>query len=268
MKLITSIEILNEITSNYFLKKTITNNYLLPAAYLQLIDDKKIFFIVGNTNCLLFVEKNGFYRLFYYINNLSEILEVISNKPIVMEILFRGESHKQQGIFNYWEKCGFKKHLTRDNLVASFKQMTLPKEQLSGLKWKYANTELETIFTQKLLENSLDEYTGDRLSSEEVKSYVKNNNIICAYWENELAGALQFEIKNNIVWLGHIAVSPKFRGKGIAKELVKVYIEVNKTTPSTRYQLWVINDNLSAVRLYNRFGFIYGNKSSASMLKL
>lgn len=268
MKLITSIDILNEITSNYFLKKTITNNYLLPAAYIQLIDEKRLFFIEGDTNCLLLVQKNGFYRLFYYINNLSEILDVISNKPIVMEILYRGESHKQQDVFTFWERCGFKMHLTRDNMVASFKQMTLPKEPLSDLKCKYANTELETIFTKKLLENSLDEYTGDRLSSEEVKSYVKNNNIICAYWENELAGALQFEIKNNVVWLGHIAVSPKFRGKGIAKELVKVYIEVNKTAPSTRYQLWVINDNLSAVSLYNRFGFIYGNKSSASMLKL
>ncbi len=89
-----------------------------------------------------------------------------------------------------------------------------------------------------------------------------------AYDEERLCGALQFEIKNNVVWIGHIAVSAGFRGKGIANELVKSYITINANQPNTRYQLWVMQDNPGAIGLYKKFGFIFANKTAASMLKL
>jgi GNAT superfamily N-acetyltransferase len=268
MNLITDLETLEVLWQKHFVKNTITNNYLLPNAYKELITTKKLSFIQGRNNIYLLVEKNGFYRLFYFINNFNEILNLDADKPVVMEILYRGESRKPNDIFNFWKKSGFKQHLTRDNLVASYKQLSVPDEKFAGIKWKFVSTEPEIAFTKELLDNSLDKYTGDELSLEEVSGFADKKNIICVYWENKLAGALQFEIKNNVIWLGHIAVSHEFRGKGIAKELVKVFIDINKVTTSTRYQLWVIQDNLSAVRLYNKFGFIYGNKSSASMLKM
>jgi ribosomal protein S18 acetylase RimI-like enzyme len=123
------------------------------------------------------------------------------------------------------------------------------------------------LFAEKLLRNSLDMYTGDLLSMDEIKHYVSNRNVLIALYNNETAGVLQFEVKNKIVWLGHIAIDEKFRGKGIANELVKKYIQDNQIVFNTKYQLWVIQDNEAAVKLYRKFGFVYGNKSSTSLLK-
>ena len=195
------------------------------------------------------------------------MISLDTEKPITMEILYRGEAQKPNEIIAYWEGNGFKQHLIRDNMMASYEQLLLSTENTSNVEIRFAETEDELNFTKDLIEKTLDKYTGDILSYEEVRTFVENKNIICAYLKGKLSGILQFEIKNNVVWLGHITVASDFRGKGIAGELVKAYIIKNAKQPNTRYQLWVIQDNVSAKSLYHKFGFIYGSKSTISMLK-
>jgi ribosomal protein S18 acetylase RimI-like enzyme len=267
MNPVKDIKSLNEIIQNYFLKKTVTNNYLLPEAYAQYITEKKLYFITSVSNAFFLLEKQGFYQLYFYINNENEILLVDAGKPVVMEILYRGEAKRPNDIMVYWEKCGFRQHLTRDNMAATFNQLTIPSDSAQGVELKYAESREEILFVKELLENALDKYTGDILSYDEVYEYVQKKNVICALWNGEPVGALQFELKNNVFWLGHVAVADEFRGKGVAKELVKAYIADNAKDSGTKYQLWVIQNNMGAVNLYRKFGFMYGNKSSASMLK-
>ena len=267
MNLIEDIESLNEIIDNYFVKNTITNNYMLSSAYSQYIADKNLFCVTTVSNVCILIKKADFYQLYYYINNQNELLAFDIDQPITMEILYRGETQRPDEILSYWEKCGFKQHLTRDNMMASYKQITFSSKDASDIEIKYAETEAEVIFTKELIENTLDKYTGDILTYDEVHDFVANKNVICAYWKGKLCGILQFEIKNKVVWLGHVAVASGYRGKGIAKELVKAYIVNNAMQSNTRYQLWVIQDNIGATTLYHKFGFIYGNKSSVSMLK-
>jgi ribosomal protein S18 acetylase RimI-like enzyme len=267
MNLIPDIESLNKLIQHYFVKNTITNNYVMPDAYNQYIADSKLFYVSTDANLALLVAKNDFFQLYYYINNQDELLQLDIGHAVTMEILYRGESQYPLQIMSYWGKCGFKKHLTRDNMVASFQQLSVPTDITSEIGIRFAASESEIEFAKQLIESTLDKYTGDMLTHEEVRSFVENKNVICASLEGELCGILQFEIKNNVVWLGHISVAEGYRGKGVANELVKSYIVSNATQPNTRYQLWVIQDNIGAVKLYHKFGFIYGNKSSASMLK-
>jgi len=267
MNLIKDIESLDHLMQKYFVKNTITNNYVLIAAYHHLIEDQKLYFTTSPSNLCILVKKADFYRLYYYINNQDELIDFENDSSVVMEILYRGETHKPTEIISYWEKCGFKPHLTRDNLIASYSQLIIPIDKPAYLEIKHAETEAEINFTKELIESTLDKYTGDILTYEEVSTFVKNRNVLCAYWAGKLSGILQFEIKNNMVWLGHIAVDSEFRGKGIAKELVKAYIQTNVSQPGTKYQLWVIQNNIGATALYYKFGFVYNNKSSASMIK-
>jgi len=152
-------------------------------------------------------------------------------------------------------------------MTASYGQLNIPGENKSDILIKYADTDYEICFSKKLIESTFDKYTGDILTLEEVLFYAREKNIICAYLGKDLAGILRFEIKNNLVWLQHIAVATQFRGNGIANALVKRYILDNRKHPETRYQLWVLTDNSKARTLYSKFGFIYGSKSSTSMLK-
>jgi ribosomal protein S18 acetylase RimI-like enzyme len=267
MNLINNLEILNNLIQKYFIKGTVTNNYVLSGDYLHYIAARELFYISSSSNLCLLVKKNDFYKLYYYINDHDEGMYINAGLPVTMEILYRGLEEKPVEIMKYWEKYGFKEHLSRDCMVVTYKQTALLLPNFSGAELKYAESEAEIIFTKDLIENSLDKFTGDILSYDEVKSFVKKKNVICAYLEGKFCGILQFEIKNNVVWLGHIAIANEFRGKGIANELVKAYIVDNAVQPNTRYQLWVIQDNLAAKTLYLKFGFFYGNKSTVSMLK-
>jgi len=267
MQSIVNIKTLDGLIRQYYKKNTTTNNYLLLDAYAAYVNEEKLFFTKTDSNLYLLVDKTGFYRLYYYINSYHEPFNINIEKPVVMEIIYRGKDNRPDRIISFWEKYGFKQHLTRDNMMAFYQQIIMQTTKTSGLRIKYAETEAEIAFTKDLIEQTLDKYTGDILTFDEIRNFAKKKNIICAYLQDKLCGILQFEIKNKVVWLGHIAVMSEYRGLGIAKALVKEYIGINAESPNTRYQLWVIQDNNGAVSLYEKFGFLYGHKTSASMLK-
>lgn len=267
MKYIEHLDELNELIRSYFIRGTNTNCYFMAETFNKQIKDHKLSFLLSGDNLILLLDKTDFYQLYFYLNDLSTSLNLSINKPVVMEILYRDEKFKPLDIINYWYGQNFKQHLKRDNMIASLESINLPALLYSTIKIDYACLEKEVLFTEKLFRDSLDIYTGDLLSKDEINQFVFSRNILIAYYKEEMAGALQFEVKNKIVWLSHLAIDQKFRGKGIAYELVRKFITDNQTELNTKYQLWVIQDNVAAINLYRKFGFVYGNKSTTSLLK-
>jgi ribosomal protein S18 acetylase RimI-like enzyme len=258
---------LNDIIREHSIRKTITNNYVLADAYFRHIEEENLYAITENGNAYILLKREDHYRMFYYLNNLENPGIFDCTMPVVMEILYRGEAQVPEEIFSYWKKRGFRRHLTRDLMTAVSSMVKMDEKEKPGIIIKYAETDDEASFIKKLSDSAFDKYTGDILSFFEVKSFTDSKNILCAYFNNKIAGMLQFETRNNITWLGHIAVAPEFRGNGIANALVRAYLNNNCTGPGTKYHLWVIQDNIAAISMYKKFGFIYGNKTSASMLK-
>lgn len=267
MRSIKDLDELNNLIKEFFKRGTHTNCYFLIESFKKLIADNKLSYEFSGQNLMLLLDKSGFYQLYFYLNDLSTGFKLPHDKPIVMELLYRGEKYKPFDIINYWTAHKFKQHLSRDNMVASYESILFPKIQHLNILIDYAYSENQALFAEKLLRNSLDIYTGDLLSMDEIRHYVSSHNILIALYNNEMAGVLQFEVKNKIFWLGHIAVDEKHRGKGIANELIRKYILDNRIDDYTKYQLWVIQDNIAAVKLYRKFGFYYGNKSTISLLK-
>lgn len=268
MKKVDNIEQLHSLINKFFLRKTLTNNYLLTDSYEKFINDGKLYYVSSESNVGLLVRKQDFFRLYYMLNNPEENIQINCDLPIVTEIIYRGINNQPNAQFEYWLKHDFRMHLTRDNMICSYDGTELPDSVTDELLIKYASTKAEILYTKKIIDESLDKFTGDILSFEEVTDFALNNCILIAYSDNQPAGILQFDIKNSVVWLGHICVDSNFRGKGIAKALVKRYFRDNFQGNLTKYQLWVLNDNQSALALYNRFGFTYANKSTTSLLKL
>jgi ribosomal protein S18 acetylase RimI-like enzyme len=265
-QLIDNLEEVNQLISDFSRKKCFTNNYLLVNQLESLILSKNLYALIGNDNLILLVDKGISFKVYYHINNLEEPFIVNANKPLMMEIVFKGD--QPATIKEFWCRNGFAEHLTRMNFSLTYQQKSVVENINSSLVIKIADNEFESKLTTNLFENDLDRYTGDLKSFKEIDTFVKNSNIFCAYFENEFCGALQFEWINSICWLGHIAIDGKYRGKGIANSLVATYIEHNKQTEDTRYQLWVIDNNLPAVNLYKKFGFKHTGKTTVSMLKL
>jgi ribosomal protein S18 acetylase RimI-like enzyme len=259
---------LQDLFDKYLKNTTQTNNYLLTSHYEELIASSKLFAARGNENLVLLAERNSSFQVYYFLNNFDEEIKIKTIKPLMMEIVYRGELKRPNEILQYWEVNGFKTHLTRDNLSLTFKNKVDIGLINPDVQVKLASSDNEAKYAHDLFEKDLDIYTGDLKNQAEIEVYVANKNMLCAYYDGNLCGALQFEIKNKIVWLGHIVVDSEYRGKGIANVLVEKYLTMNETGLDTRYQLWVINNNAAAVNLYKRFGFVYAGKSTVSAIKL
>ena len=268
MRKVENLKELSSILATFSKRGTISNNFLLLDSYQDYIFKEQLFFLITQSNLYFLVENNGFFRLYYHINNIDEPFEFDCGKPVAIEIIYRGEKNKPLNVIEYWKRSGFKNHIVRENMAASYNQITLPAKTNPSVLTKLAEKENEIIFSKELFEKTFDPYTGDILSLEETAGFAINKNLLVAYYQDSLCGALQFEIKNQVVWIGHIAISPDFRGKGIANELVSAYITINADQANTRYQLWVMQENKGAIGLYKKFGFNFANKTSASMLKM
>lgn len=267
MECLTSKDRLNKIVGNVFRKGCLTNNFMLLDDYASFIDSGKLRVISNENNAAFLLDKEDFFQLYFYLNDLNNAIVLSTDQPVVMEILYRGLENKPHHLIDYWKNQGFKEHLSRDNMLATWSKISMPDNLYENIQIRYASSEQELAFTKEIFDKALDKYTGDQLSVSKLGSFMAKNNLLCAYYNHELAGVLQFEIKNSVVWLGHIAIHPDFRGKGIANALVHNYITINNSGESTRYALWVIQDNIPAVNLYRKFGFVYGNKSTVSLLK-
>jgi ribosomal protein S18 acetylase RimI-like enzyme len=268
LELIKDIDSYNYLLDKYTLKDTLTNNYLMAEQVSVLIENKNLTFIEGVRNLYFFVEHLNAIQIYCHLNDLVEQIELPIHLSFTMEIVYRGQLKRPLEALDFWNKNNFKTHLTRDNYSLVYKSKTEGVKTNSRINLSLAQTEEESGYIHQLFSKDLDKYTGDQKSFVEIKKYVSSGLILVARVENQLCGALQFEWKSNNCWLGHIVVDGQFRGQGIANALVDYYIETNKKTDQTRYQLWVIDDNLPAVNLYKRFGFIYAGKSTVSMLKL
>jgi len=266
MDLVKDISILSQLIESCFKKGTLTNNYLMTGDFDRLVGENRLYLHAYNNNVLLLVRYEGFYRQYYYLNDLTQYPALNIPDPVVMEIIFRGIGNQPSDETAYWQASGFCEHLTRDNMFARFEQMTLPENYSGQVNIRYAN-ESDAGFIHLQLTSSLDKYTGDQLNMNQVTDAIHRKNILVAAVGGKSAGFLRFEHRNGVVWLGHIVVDKNFRGEGVAKSLVGRYIVDNMQGAATRYQLWVINHNEGAVNLYRKFGFQYNNKSTLSLLK-
>jgi ribosomal protein S18 acetylase RimI-like enzyme len=269
MILLEDVAFLEDVFEKYFQKTTWSNNYMLKGEYVKHIESKKLFFSQEGSNIYFLLQKNGFYRLYYFINEPEKYFITSEKLPIVLEILYRGEENFPQKHHEFWQQSGFESHLTRDCYFLKIKEIKEIKEfEFSeDLHIQNAASLDEIHYAKKLIDYELDLFTGDNLSLNEVSEFAKEECVYMAYSDGKLCGFLQSEFKNNTFWLGHIVVDSTFRGKGIAKALVNHYINQGKDRKCNQFQLWVIKDNHVAVELYKKYGFTYLNKSTYSMLK-
>ncbi|WP_256383788.1 GNAT family N-acetyltransferase [Photobacterium toruni] len=76
-------------------------------------------------------------------------------------------------------------------------------------------------------------------------------NVCCYYANNKVIGLVIFYDNQDIAQITLVAVDPKYRGKGIASQIIKsVLNEINKPT---RIITW--ESNIRAIYLYKKLGF-------------
>lgn len=253
------------LVERYRRKGGFSNDYLQNEAADLIIHDR-LFSVCGQDNAMLLLQKEGFYRLYYYINNTEELME-LPESELVTEILFRGENAPKAEV-KWLESMGFKKNLIRDQYHANYSLITEP-VFLIDAKIELAQTIEEVRWAAQLFNNSFDKWSGDYVSDNMCKLlFAKKHVLVAKDMAGKLLGALHFEIRQGVCWLNHVAVVPEARGKKIGCGLTEAYIEQGHIDDNSRYMLWVQRLNISAVAMYRNKGFAPMNKSSLSMIKV
>ena len=266
LKEIKNLDELEILISEYSANDSLTNNYILVDDLRQFIEKKEIFSWGKDSNFFIFIQKQGFYRLYYIVNNVNVQYD-FSKINIVIEIVYRGEARIPLDHIKYWEKSNFRSHLTRDCYFLDAASIQTDHNQIEGVTIQPPKTEKDIFAAKRLIDENLDLYTGDRLSLHEIKKFIARGLFFCAYKDNLMCGMLQADLKNNIYWLGHIVVHEDYRGMGLASLLIDTYLGEGLKLLVRGFQLWVIHDNIPAINLYKKKGFAYLNKSTHSMLK-
>ena len=262
---INSFDEYKRIVERYNRRGRITNDYLQNEAADLIIHDR-LFALCGHDNALLLVQKEGFYRVYYYINNIDERLELPENE-LVTEILFRGENAPEAEV-KWLEGLGFKKNLIRDQYFAKYAFLTQP-ISIEGVKIEIATTLDDTLWSIRLFNASFDKWSGDYIPEAQAPLLIQERAILISKdLDANRLGALQFELRQGACWLNHVAVVPEARGKKIGRGLTEAYIEQGYVDDNSRYMLWVQRQNVSAVAMYRNKGFAPMNKSTLSMIKL
>jgi ribosomal protein S18 acetylase RimI-like enzyme len=250
-------------------KKIFTNSFYFIDQFLVVINENRLFYIQCNKNFILLELKPEIdcFELFYFIEDLSEPFSIEANLPIVMEIPYRGVGFFPEAIVNYWCNSGFEKYINRDLYSLNSVNNDFQDSLIEGFEIKIVDNLNDSKFIFESIINTFDRFTGDILSISDILESIRLNKILGAYFQNELVGFIRFYTKGKVSWIGHIATSPKFAGKGIGKSLVSNYMKFQSNAGYGNFQHWVMSDNLPALKLYNHFGFQKTNKSSLSLIK-
>lgn len=256
-----------DIVESYSQKGCISNDYIQREAE-SLIAEGKLFESCGVKNAFLLVQKDTCLRVYYYLNDFKEIV-FLEDNSFVLEILYRGEEYYPNEIVAYFEKCGFKTNLVRDQYSGIYKDLQIG-NFVGNLKINVAEGMEEVKQACELFNASFDNLSGDYIAEREYLSLLESKSILIAkdITDNSFLGALHQTIKNRLAWISHFAVIPETRGRHVGLSLAETFIQTNHVDDKTRYMLWVQKQNIPAVKLYLKIGFKYVGKSTLSMFKI
>jgi len=96
---------------------------------------------------------------------------------------------------------------------------------------------------------------GFWMNSTKAMTPSKDSVWICEHHDRMVAFLLLMHRENNAAQLGYFLIEPRYRGIGLGKKLMQLYMEFLR---ACRYQspyLWTTHELEAAASLYKRFGF-------------
>lgn len=260
------ISLYHEIVDQYGQKGCISNDYIQREVE-NLVEEGRLYESRLGRNAFLFVQKPAGLRVYFYLNDLNEKADFSDNQNLVIEILYRGEAFFPQELVSYFESCGFKSNLIRDQYAGMYKDLTAPVPS-SDASVHIAKGIDEVRKACLLFNASFDALSGDYVPDSEYQKLVETNGILIACTaDGAFAGALHQKVENNVVWIEHVAVVEQARGHHVGQTLLDAFVQQNMTSEKSRYMFWVQHQNLPAVAMYQKKGFKYIGKSTISLIK-
>ena len=208
--------------------------------------------------CYLFHEKEKQIDLYFFLEQ--------GKKPEQIPAFFKPVILEQVGVvkappdLTEWEEIGFTKYLQRKRLFLSAKNVEKTERAPSFAEEK----ETETILA--LMRQSFEPYTSALPDLETLRQDIRQKRVLAAREGDALLGFLRFGREKKVSVLWQIAVAPGGRGKGIGGSLVQDWLALEREG-AAKFQLWVREDNPSALKMYETSGFLPDGRIAPVMMK-
>ena len=210
--------------------------------------------------CYLFHEKEKQIDLYFFLEQGKKPVEFslsAFSKPVVLEQVGLAKAPPD---LTEWEEIGFTHYLQRKRLFLSAKKAE---------KTEYAPsfaTEEEAEWIFRLMGQVFEPYTSALPALETLRQDIRENRVLAAREGEELLGFLRFGREKMVSVLWQIAVAPSGRGRGIGSRLVRDWLSLEKER-TAKFQLWVREDNPSALKMYEVLGFLPDGRVASVLLK-
>lgn len=214
-----------EILKSY--EGSITNDYMNTSLYEANID--RLYYIKGNMNFYVLIKREAYYKLYYYINDINEKFD--AQGTFVSELVSKQMDETL-------ENMGFELYKTRERLRLNHK------EPYESSRVNYMD---DADFIYHALQN-FDEYSGERLSMDEVKERIDKKLFIGI----DGAGFIEFSTDIFKDSIEHFYIDPAKRGEGLGSEILRHYL--GSVSKKKRVNVWT-DEGSRAIKLYHKFGF-------------
>jgi GNAT superfamily N-acetyltransferase len=221
-----SIDELIRLVNSY--SRRISNDYLLPAAYAEMINRGKLSYIADDSGLYLFETRNGYYKLYFRLNETATLPEI--DGSLVTNTVYKGEP-KDSAPEKWLKDNGFVLRLERHRYMA---------EELLIEPEKPVITDASEAYP--VYNACFDLLTADLPCKDSFEGAlcVRNN-------ANETVGVLSLGLDR------HIAVLPEYRGKGISMRLYAM-LKAHYDSPE-KLRVWTDRNNAASNAMYGKLGF-------------
>jgi len=244
-------------------EKVLTNCFFMPDEVNLLAEQGRLKIKELPEWLLILCKRDDYSNLYYYTTDSSlpdyvkEFLQDSQESDIYLDIVSRmgrGDVSTPQKLIA--SDCA-EKYKTYQRMQLPLKNVDFDTIQVS-LPEKYVLSfdYCDHTALSELWKEALDEKSTPLPRKEELLELCEQGNLltICTD-QKELAAVIVFSVTAKQGLLQHLAVSKNHRRKGLAMSLFNACILKAQEENLTTLRLWVDCKNLSAITLYDRFGF-------------
>lgn len=244
----------------------ITNFYPDPFKHQVWIDRGAVFFEVLGKTVFIIKDNGSFWNVFYMSTSIEELRISVSsfaesngNIPLVMDIV--GRKEQCAPIVVVMEDIGF----NRSSSLVRMQRLTSAEDDFPVIEGVSAAAEED--LTE--ISGCLHEYFNERLEQipydEELLEYIRGKHVLTAKDRGRICGFLIFEKNASTLYLRYWFTRPEYREQRVGSKLLRQFFHEGLSTK--RQILWVMEDNVNAIKRYIHYGFVNENMYDSIMIQ-
>ena len=240
--------------SDCFFMQSQVQNMIHQGLYYTHFDDELI----------LYLQSGIYYQIYCILNLTKDRVSISSNHKLIWDFNYSNpQKEKQIDALRILENSGFKTISTAQKMICNFE--TIPSIQHYYQVEKIQEADILSIV--QLWNDTLRMKCPDiSFTVQDIVEYKKRGTIYCFKENNHIMAAVFCENINQSCVIWHLAVEKKYQGNHLGVSLLQqVLISAQKNNLKNSW-LWVESDNLPAISLYKKFGYVFLNKYTKRLI--